>query len=313
MEVPDFTGWASKNDLLCSDGRTIRRDAFAHQDGQKVPLVWQHQHNSPDNVLGYAVLRNKPLGVRTEAFFNDTPAGMNAKKLVMHGDITGLSIFANKLVQKTGDVLHGFIREVSLVFAGANPEAMIDNTSFAHSDGAEMDEEAIIYTGEDIIMHGDDNDEELDDDQDDATDTAGDEQEQEEEVTKDQQLEHADGDEETIQDVYDSMSPKQQEVLHFMVGEALEQSGDAPDIQHGESITPDDLNKAIKEGIEMGRNLFTEQDQGNDTGRRRTASLSHDQLQTIMSDGQKFGSLSESFHSHADEYGIEDIDFLFLD
>ena len=123
----DFSGWATYNDVRCSDGRTIRRDAFKGNDGQIVPLVWNHQHNDPFNVLGHALLKNHPQGVRTYFKFNDTEQGQNAKALVDHGDITALSIYANQLKQNGGDVLHGNIREVSLVLAGANPEAVIDS------------------------------------------------------------------------------------------------------------------------------------------------------------------------------------------
>ena len=159
----DFSGYATKNDLKCADGRTIRRNAFKDNDGQTVPLVWQHMHNSPDNVLGHALLENRDDGVYAYCKLNDTPAGKNAKLLVQHGDITSLSIFANNLVQKGSDVVHGVIREVSLVLSGANPGALIDNLSIAHSDGSytESEEEAIIYTGLEIttdeIEHADKN------------------------------------------------------------------------------------------------------------------------------------------------------------
>ena len=145
----DFSGYATKNDLTCADGRVIRHNAFKDNDGQTVPLVWQHLHNEPGNVLGHAVLENREDGVYTYCKFNSTPAGENAKLLVQHGDITAMSIYANKLVQKGSNVIHGAIREVSLVLSGANPGALIDNLSIAHSDGSsnEVDDEAIIYTG----------------------------------------------------------------------------------------------------------------------------------------------------------------------
>lgn len=153
---PDFSGYATRNDLKCSDGRTIRRDAFKDNDGQRVPLVWQHMHDSADNVLGHADLENRADGVYAYCFLNETPAGQNAKELVAHGDINAMSIYANKLVQKGSDVLHGAIREVSLVLSGANPGAMIDTVAIQHSDGfiEEQEDEAIITTGM-TIEHGD--------------------------------------------------------------------------------------------------------------------------------------------------------------
>ena len=140
----DFSGWATKNNLRCSDGRTILRDAFKHNDGQTVPLVWNHQHNDPLNVLGHALLENRDSGVYAYCTFNDTEAGKNAKMLVEHGDVTALSIYANQLKQKGGNVEHGVIREVSLVLAGANPGAFIDSI-LRH--GEASDEEGVIYTG----------------------------------------------------------------------------------------------------------------------------------------------------------------------
>ena len=136
----DFSGYATKNDLKCSDGRTIRKDAFIENDGQTVPLVWQHLHDDPGNVLGHAMLENRKDGVYTYCSFNDSPAGQNAKLLVEHGDIVSLSIYANKLLQKGADVLHGAIREVSLVLSGANPGAMIDNLIIQHGDDPESED-----------------------------------------------------------------------------------------------------------------------------------------------------------------------------
>ena len=149
MEKFDFSGWATKVGLKCSDGRTILKDAFKHNDGQTVPLVWNHQHNDPLNILGHALLENRNEGVYAYCKFNDTEAGQTAKSLVEHGDVSALSIYANQLKQQGGNVLHGAIREVSLVLAGANPGAFIDSI-IRH--GEESDEEAIIYTGEDITL-----------------------------------------------------------------------------------------------------------------------------------------------------------------
>lgn len=147
--VEDFSGYATKHNLKCSDGRTIMPDAFAHNDGTTVPLVWQHGHGEPENVLGHATLENRDDGVYAYGYFNATPAGKNAKTLVQHGDITALSIYANQLVERSKNVIHGAIREVSLVLSGANPGALIDNVNLRHSDGdvEVLDDEAVIYTG----------------------------------------------------------------------------------------------------------------------------------------------------------------------
>ena len=150
----DFTGWATRNGIKCSDGRTIRRNAFKDNDGETVPLVWNHSHNDPMNVLGHALLENRDEGVYVYGTFNDSAQGKNAKELVEHGDVTALSIYANHLKQRGGDVLHGAIREVSLVLAGANPGAFIDSVMMH---GEESDEEAVIYTGEELTLsHADD-------------------------------------------------------------------------------------------------------------------------------------------------------------
>ena len=213
-EKYDFSGWATKNDLLCSDGRTIRKDAFKDCDGLVVPLVWSHIHNDPDNVLGHALLKNEPEGVRTYCTFNDTPRGKTAKALVEHGDITNLSIYANKLKQKGGDVLHGVIREVSLVLSGANPGAVIDFPSIEHSDDEET--EAYIFTDEGLfIAHSEDFEEgELEE---------PDKLLHEDIEEKDDDM--ADNSEKTVQDVFDSMTEEQKNVCYFMIGQALEDAG----------------------------------------------------------------------------------------
>ena len=147
----DFSGWATKNGLKCSDGRVIMHDAFKDNDGQTVPLVWNHQHDNSSNVLGHALLENRDEGVYAYCSFNDSEAGQNAKLLVKHGDVNALSIYANQLKQKGSEVIHGAIREVSLVLAGANPGALIDNLYLAHSEEV-IDDEAIIYTGENLVL-----------------------------------------------------------------------------------------------------------------------------------------------------------------
>ena len=207
----DFSGWATRNNIKCSDGRTIMQNAFKDNDGQTVPLVWNHQHNGVDNVLGHALLENRDEGVYAYCSFNDTVAGQNAKTVVDHGDVVSLSIYANRLKQRGGDVIHGAIREVSLVLAGANPGAFIDSV-IRH--GEESDEEAVIYTGENIsIYHADEKE--------------GDDM--------------ANENEETVQDVIDSMSEKQKNVMYALIGQAIEDAqndsvkhADADDIEDDE-------------------------------------------------------------------------------
>lgn len=224
-EKYDFSGWATKNDLLCSDGRTIRRDAFKDCDGMVVPLVWSHIHNDPDNVLGHALLKNEPEGVKTYCTFNDTPRGRTAKALVEHGDITNLSIYANKLKQKGGDVLHGVIREVSLVLSGANPGAVIDFPSMEHSDDEET--EAYIYTDEDIYLaHSEDDEpEEMPEEHSEEELEHEDKEEKDDENMADETKNTNNGGEKTVQDVFDSMSEEQKNVCYFMIGQALEDAG----------------------------------------------------------------------------------------
>lgn len=272
----DFSGYATKNDLKCADGRTIRRNAFKDNDGQTVPLVWQHMHNSPDNVLGHALLENRDDGVYAYCKLNDTPAGKNAKLLVQHGDITSLSIFANNLVQKGSDVVHGVIREVSLVLSGANPGALIDNLSIAHSDGSytESEEEAIIYTGL--------------------------------EITTDE-IEHADknqNESKTVQEIFDSLTEEQKNVVYAMLAQVIEDN-----IEHSDEDEDDILEHSNnKGGNNMKRNVFDQE-----LNAEHPQTLSHDQIKAIVDDAVRYGSFRESFLAHAQEYGIENIDFLFPD
>lgn len=194
----DFSGWATKNNLRCSDGRTILKDAFKHNDGQTVPLVWNHQHNDPLNVLGHALLENRDSGVYAYCTFNDTEAGKNAKMLVEHGDVTALSIYANQLKQKGGNVEHGVIREVSLVLAGANPGAFIDSI-LRHGEASE--EEGVIYTGEELVLsHA----------------------EEEPKEVKEEDKKVEDKKDKTVQDIVDSMSEEQRNVMYALIGQALE-------------------------------------------------------------------------------------------
>ena len=229
----DFSGYATKNNIRCSDGRTIMHNAFAEQDGDVVPLVWQHDHNSPDNVLGHALLENRDDGVYCYGVFNDTPTAKQAKELVSHGDINSLSIYANHLSQNGGNVEHGVIREVSLVLAGANPGAMIDNVAIQHSDGNvdELDDEAVIYSGEEL-NHSD------------VFDIVPMDDEYEPEYEDD--ISHADGSDdeedsgdETIQDVFDTLTDKQKNVVYALIGMALNKKSGG-DVEHADSDDEED-------------------------------------------------------------------------
>ena len=304
----DFSGYATKNDLICTDGRTIRKDAFKDNDGQVVPLVWQHMHNDPGNVLGHALLENRKDGVYAYCKFNDTDAGKNAKMLVQHGDITALSIYANQLKEQAHNVFHGVIREVSLVLAGANPGALIDNLSIAHADGTstELADEAIIYTGEDF---------------------------------SNEEIEHGD-DDKTLQDIFDTLNDEQKQMVYALVGMAAQdgnlghsdldddeededdedddeyedyeedQEDDEEDPEDDEEDPKDDKNikHSVKGGKIMKRNVF---DKSNEEEPKNT--LTHAQFATILADAQKNGSLKEAILAHATEYGIENIDVLFPD
>ena len=334
----DFSGWATRNDLECSDGRIIRRDAFKHNDGDKVPLVWNHRHNEPEEVLGHALLENRPEGVYAYCTFNDTESGKNAKLLVQHGDITQLSIYANKLKQHGKNVIHGAIREVSLVLAGANPGAFIDSV-LVH--GEESDEEAIIYTGEDIILEhsglsdysSDDNDIEHSDNKkeddsmdneetvQDVFDTLNEKQktvvyaligqaleeagvQHSDEDYDDEYIEHAEnGGEETVQDVFNTLNEKQKQVVYFMIGQALEDAG---------------VNTDSEGGNDMKHNVF-EQDEVYES-----ETLCHaDEVNIInLAKSNSVGSLRDAIemyaedngflaHGFVDEKGTEAIDQLF--
>lgn len=277
----DFCGWATRNDLKCSDGRVIRRDAFKHNDGQKVPLVWNHQHTDPNEVLGHALLENRDEGVYAYCNFNETETGRTAKLLVQHGDITGLSIYANQLQQQGPNVVHGNIRELSLVLASANPGAFIESV-LKH--GEESDEEAIIFTGESIIL------------------AHADEPEKKEETKVEDKPETKTDNEETLADVFNTLSEKQKNVVYAMIGQALEHSDD------------DSENEENEEDNTMKHNLFDPETKNEEN------TLSHAEMQTIISDAKRYGSMKESFLAHSTEieyapssqnYGINTPDYLF--
>jgi hypothetical protein len=298
---PDFSGWASRYGLKCTDGRTILRGAFENQDGDRLPLVWQHGHNSAENVLGHGILEHRPEGPYIYGFFNQTTQGQNAKTLVQHKDISALSIFANSLIEKAKQVSHGVIREVSLVLAGANPGALIDNIEIAHSDGdiVTIADEAIIYTGLEL-EHTDNADVETE-----TTEIT--------ETETDSEVEHTDGDA-TVQDVYESMTPEQQEVVHYMVGAALESKTPQDNATDTETSTSseEDVTHEDKDENEMsGRNVFETANEDHPVGPRTV--LSHDAMRGIATDAVKRGSLKEAVEDYAFKHGIENIDTLFPD
>ena len=280
METYDFSGWATRNDLKCADGRTIRRDAFKHNDGDVVPLVWNHQHDDPFNCLGQATLENKPEGVYAYCSFNNSESGKQARELVMHGDVKALSIYANHLSQnkRTGDVFHGDIKEVSLVLAGANPGALIEDI-IQHSDDDDGDEQAIIYAGGAFdleIRHSD--------------------IPKEEPMNPDENLIHADPDpaeendtEETIGDILSTLNEKQMNAVYAIVGQALEDGGATDDEYDEEGDT------------EVKHNIFD-----NDPADQSNV-LQHADMEAILADGKRYGSLRESALAH----GIDGIDTLF--
>lgn len=275
--VYDFCGWATRNNIQCADGRIIRKDAFKSNDGQKVPLVWNHQHNDPTNILGHAVLENREDGVYAYCTFNNTDAARDAKSLVEHGDISSLSIYANKLKQNGPNVMHGQIREVSLVLAGANPEAYIENVI---SHGENSDDEAIMYFGEDIeLEHSDDAKEEIELEHSDDT--------KEEVELKKESKKMAEKDERTVGDVFNTLTEDQKTAVYAIIGQILEDNGIGKDSEEDD--------KKMKHNVFEGDNYDT-----NDT-------LSHSDMQAIISDAKRYGSMKDAVLAH----GIEHIDYLF--
>ena len=267
----DFSGWATCPNLKCSDGRTIMNDAFKHHDGDIVPLVWNHQHNDPNNILGKALLHSRDGGLYAYCQFNDTEQGMNAKMLVEHGDISALSIYANDLKHNASrGVTHGNVREVSLVLAGANPGAFIDSIM---KHGEESDDEAIIYTDEPIeIYHADEE--------------KG-KSKEETEVAEEKKAESG----KTVAEIIESMNEEQKTVMYGMIGEAL---------KHVDEKEEDDSDENTdEEENEVKHNVFDNEDQKD--------VLSHSDMQAIFADAKRHGSLKESVLAH----GIEDIETLF--
>jgi hypothetical protein len=313
--TPDFSGYATKAGLKCSDGRTITPDAFKHQDAETVPLVWQHNHNEPANVLGYAILEHRDDGVYAYGYFNETDQAQNAKTLVQHGDIKSLSIYANQLTEKAKQVLHGFIRELSLVLSGANPGALIDNITLAHADGdmVTLEDEAIIYTGLEL-NHADGSSS-------DSTEEVTEEAKEETTEETTEEVTHSVEDP-TVQEVYDSMNSVQKEVVHYMVGTALaeraaelkqsstndsESTTDSVEEESTTDLAHDDNNE--EEGRRMSRNVFEES--GGKTEEEHV--LSHDAIKSIVDEAQRTGSLKEAVEHYAIKHGIDNIEVLFPD
>ena len=278
----DFSGWATKANVKCSDGRMILNGAFKDCDGKTVPLVWNHQHNDPNNILGHALLKDMGDGVYAYCSFNDSESGRSAKLLVEHGDISSLSILANQLVQRGSDVIHGVIREVSLVLAGANPKAFIDSV-MTHGD--DSDEIAIMYFDSELdLQHG-----EIDDGSENILEHV-----EKEETIVAAENKTTSNSEETIGDVFNTLTDKQKTAVYAIIG----------DLMDGESEEDDETDND-EGGNEVKHNVF----EGNDV--REENVLSHDAISTIIGDAKRFGSMKESVLQHAETYGIDQIDYLF--
>lgn len=330
----DFGGWATRANLLCSDGRIIRENAFEECDGKKVPLVWNHQHNDPDAVLGYALLENRGGGVYTYGKFNDTDAGQNAKLLVQHGDIDQLSIYANKLKQQGRDVIHGVIREVSLVLAGANSGAVIDSVVM-HSD--DSFEEGYIFSGEpldveDTLYHADKENskkgepemakEEVKAEETNSEETVADVfntlsekqkkavyaiigmalEEKDAEEPDEKEMKHADKEdsEETVEDVFNTLTEKQKKVVYALIGQALEDGDDMDE--------EDDVEDDMEDEIEGGKPTMKHNVFDTDVAENEEV-LTHSEMAEIFDDAKRNGSLADTVLQH----GIEHIDYLFPD
>lgn len=279
----DFSGYATKNGIKCADGRTINKDAFLENDGGQVPLVWQHQHHNPDNVLGHAVLENRTDGVYAYAKFNKSPAATQARELVEHGDVNSLSIYANQLKHQGRNVTHGMIREVSLVLSGANPGAMIDSVYVQHDGFVEElpEDEGIITSGETLEHQQPETNDSKEQEMPDETKSAEKER--------------------TVGDVFNSLTEEQKNVVYYLIGQAVEEEegGDQSDTAEHSDMDGDNF---------MSRNVF---DQSNPPAAEET--LTHSQIESIFAGAQDLGSLSESLLVHAQTYGIENIDILFPD
>lgn len=294
----DFGGWATKPDLKCSDGRIIMPDAFAHNDGLTVPLVWNHDHQTPDSILGQAYLEKRDGGIYAHCKFNDTDAAKTSKQLVQHGDIVSLSIYANKINEKMSHVSHGDIKEVSLVLAGANPGAYIDERAFAHGDEGSLIE-GVFYTGEELDVG--------------SVQHSGEKKPAEDDMPVSSKDSESD-DTETVKDIFESMTEKQKNATYAMIGAIMADQGKDVD------DSADDT-KSTEEGETMKHNVF-DQDNGAEKGKV----LSHSDIEGILTDAKKNGSLKDAAiaagadqviahasdrDGHTISYGVADIDYLF--
>ena len=312
----DFAGYATKNDVRCTDGTVIRKGCFSAMDGQTVPMVYQHNHTGIDNVIGHAELEERPDGMYCYAYCNDTDAGRTAKEIVRHGDVNAFSIWANQIKRNRDDILHGEIKEVSLVLSGADRTALID-TIVEHDDTSGEQAEIQFLGGyAEMISHSDlDDEEEKKDEEDESEDSKEEEPKKEEKKVAAEQNKQS-GDERTVQDVLDTFNDEQKKVLEFIVGKAIE------DAQNGKSNSNTDDDE---EGEEVKHNVF-------DAGNGSQNYLSHDDMVALVSKGKKMGSLKDAFEdavedgtlAHADydgmtpatgtqTYGFNDPDFLFPD
>jgi hypothetical protein len=307
MNKYDFSGWATRNNIKCSDGRIILQDAFKHNDGKTVPLVWMHRHDEISNVLGHALLENRPDGVYTYGVFNDTEDGQKARLAVKNGDISELSIYANQLKQNGPNVVHGAIREVSLVLAGANPGAFIDNVMI-HGDGSgdgsgdDSSDEAIIYTGETISLAHADADKDntpadSDTDENITLSHADDENKKEGEPKMADQP--AENKEKTVAEVFNTLNEEQKNVVYAMIAQALDNAG------AGEQDEEDGAEENNGGDSNMKHNVFDNDEQNEN----KDNVLSHSDMEAIIKDANRYGSLKDSFIQH----GIENIDYLFPD
>lgn len=296
----DFSGWATKSNIKCSDGRTIMSNAFKNNDGQKVPLVWNHQHDDPNEVLGHALLENRADGVYAYCKFNDTESGRTAKELVRNGDVDKLSIFANKLKTVANNVIHGCIREVSLVLAGANPGAYIDSV-IMHGEDSEEEEEGVIYTDEkiDILQHSDEESDSSE--KEDPKDMDEEKKKQDEKDNK----------EKTVKDVFNTLNEEQKEAVYAIVGQAIEDSkkvdkDDDKNNDKNDSSDNEENNNDKGESEDMKHNVFDKDD-------KQEVLMHSEIINEAVREAKKFGSMKESFIAHAEANSMENYEILFPD
>jgi HK97 family phage prohead protease len=285
----DFSGWATRNNIQCSDGRTIMKDAFKHNDGQKVPLVWNHQHNDPNEVLGHALLENREDGVYAYCKLNNTESGQTAKELIHNGDVDKLSIYANKLKSENNNVIHGVIREVSLVLAGANPGAYIDSI-VVHGDGAEAEEEVIIFNDEFISLEMQ------------HSDNSPKEEKSEEPKEKEGEQAMPEGKEKTVGEVFDTLTEEQKTAVYAIIGQAVED-------KEAELAAEEDEEEGEDEN--MKHNVF-------DNDNQEDVLMHSDIIASAIGDAKRYGTMKESFMAHAEINNIAldnitDIDKVFPD